>query len=615
MQNLPIWRMNVPAAIFVLALHHWQHKLQIMRKISLRWLSKPKQQTPDLDHPKTDNSIFLQRLRLGSGLTLMIYVMLHYINHSLGNISINAMNYMLDWQILVWQSFPGSLLLYGALLTHIVLILWKLVARKTFRLPVWEWIQIILGLLIPYFILTHIIAMRSPVRELGISVDYSLAFGMMWPGAAYAQNFLLLVTWVHGCLGLHFWLRLRSWYGENIGWLASLAVVLPTLALTGWVNAARHNFTHLQTLRIDNPDEAAAFDNTIQYIYSSIIPKIEDGNFLVLGLGMAVLIMIALYQIAQRFKKRMKIDYGNGVVVTSFPGNTILEISRQAGIPHMSVCGGRARCSTCRTLIVSGNDNLQPKTDAEVKLLDRLNADQSIRLACQAKVSGDVTVRPLVQPQDQIVTPRHSDPLGWGVERSIAIMFLDIRGFSRISEKSLPYDVVFILNSFFGEVTTAVEANNGYVDKFMGDGMMALFGLECDENEAARNAILAAIDCEKAAKNVSRILTQHLAEPIKIGIGIHVGDAVIGRIGKTSDQNSPSRLTAIGDSVNISARLEQATKEFATPLVISQKSAKLAGLSDMEKLGTNTEIIVRNISNPVKILAVDDLELLAKTLT
>ncbi len=143
----------------------------------------------------------------------------------------------------------------------------------------------------------------------------------------------------------------------------------------------------------------------------------------------------------------------------------------------MSVCGGRARCSTCRTLIVNGAENLSAQTEAEAHLLGKLNAGPDVRLACQARVRGDVAIRPLIQPQSSVNAPRSADPLGWGVEREIAVLFLDIRGFSRISEKSLPYDVVFILNSLFGEVGSGIEASNGYIDKFMGDGLMALFGL------------------------------------------------------------------------------------------------------------------------------------------
>jgi len=560
-----------------------------------------------LNSDKPGRSTLAQRLRLWSGLVLMFYVIFHFINHALGNISIEAMDAMLAWQVWIWQSLPGTLLLFGAFSTHIILVLWKLVRRKTFRLPIWEWLQIGLGLAIPYLLLTHIIAVRGPVEEIGIYIDYSLALGLMWPYAALSQGGLMLVTWLHGCIGLHFWLKMRSWYVKHFAWIAFFAALLPTLAMTGWINAARMNVIKLQLLADSDPDKVQEFSDTISFLTGTILPNVTIGNNIVLATGLAIIVLIIVYQFSLRLKKRIKVDYGEGRIITSLPGATILEISRQAGIPHMSVCGGRARCSTCRSLIIEGNENLLPKTAAESRLLDRLNAGDSIRLACQATVSGDIKLRPLVQVQGQAIAPLRNDPLGWGVEREIAILFLDIRGFSRISEKSLPYDIVFILNSFFGEVTAAIEQNAGYVDKFMGDGMMALFGLESDANNASKNAIRAAIDCEEAARNVSRILTQHLEEPIKIGIGIHVGDAIIGRIGKTSDQNTPSRLTAIGDSVNISARLEQATKEFKTALVISTKTAKLAGLDNVEEFGTKTKITVRNISRPVEILAVKEL--------
>ena len=555
-----------------------------------------------------------QRIRLYSGLILMTFVISHYINHAFGNISLELMNDAQIWRQWFWLSWPGTIALYGALIIHIVMVLWKLVLRKSLRLPMWEWVQVLLGLFIPYLLLTHILAMRGTIQGLGIHVDYTLAFGMMWPSAALAQNSLLIITWIHGCLGIHFWLRLRAWYRDYFVWLAALATLLPALALTGWVNAAKTNAIELLKLKLENPEAAANYFGTIDYIYDDLLPKVELGQTIVIYLALALIILFAIHQVILRFKKRVRIDYGDGKLVTSSPGSTILEISRQAGIPHMSVCGGRARCSTCRTMIIEGEENIEPMTDAEATLLKRFKSDQPIRLACQAVVKGDVKLRPLMQPNKQLVSQNNADSLGWGVERKIAILFLDIRGFSRISEKALPYDVVYILNSFFGEVAKAVESNNGYVDKFMGDGMMALFGLSSTKEIASRDAIKAAIDCEKATQRVSRLLEQHLSEPIKIGIGIHTGDAVIGRIGKTSDQSEPSRLTAIGDSVNVSARLEQATKELVTPLVISSHTAKLAGLENLNQYGDETEITVRNISRPVKIVAIRQIDLLEKSL-
>ena len=555
-----------------------------------------------------------QRIRLYSGLILMAFVISHYVNHAFGNISLDFMNEAQIWRQWFWLSWPGTIALYGALIIHIVMVLWKLVLRKSLRLPMWEWVQVLLGLFIPYLLLTHILAMRGTIQGLGIQVDYALAFGMIWPGAALAQNSLLIITWIHGCLGIHFWLRLRQWYLNSFVWLASLATLLPALALTGWVNAAKSNVIELQRMKFENPEAAANFFGTIDYIYDDLIPKVELGQSIIIFIALVLIVIIAVHQIILRSKKRARIDYGEGKIVTSNPGSTILEISRQAGIPHMSVCGGRARCSTCRTLILEGEENIEPMTEAEATLMKRFKSDQPIRLACQAVVKGDVKLRPLMQPNKQLISQNSADSLGWGVERKIAILFLDIRGFSRISEKALPYDVVYILNSFFGEVTKSVESNNGYVDKFMGDGMMALFGLSSTKEIASRDAIKAAIDCEKATLHVSRLLEQQLSEPIKIGIGIHTGDAVIGRIGKTSDQSEPSRLTAIGDSVNVSARLEQATKELVTPLVISSHTAKLAGLENLNQYGDKSKITVRNISRPVEIVAIRHLDTLEMSL-
>ncbi len=564
------------------------------------------------DQPRPGSGSITQKLRLWSGLVLMVYAILHFTNHALGNISLESMEQMKSFNHWVWNSWAGSILLYGSFITHIALIAWKLLLRKTLRMPAWEWMQIILGLLIPYLLLTHIIAMRGTTQMLGIHMSYNLAFLMMWKGVALKQSLLLLIVWIHGCVGIHFWLRLRQWYIEHLGWLATIATLIPALALTGWINGARMNLARLDTL---SAEEVENYFATVQFIYSEILPKINTGKSVLIALGVSLVVGLVVQQVSQRLRKRIKINYGDNKIVTSFPGKTILEISRSAGIGHIAVCGGRARCSTCRTLIIAGGENLQPVTPAESVLLKRLNAEGSIRLACQAKVNGNIKIRPLVQPQDQQNAPTTDDQLGWGVERPIAILFLDIRGFSKISEKSLPYDVVFILNSFFGEISSAVEAHHGYVDKFMGDGMMALFGLADSETEASRNALLSAIACVKSTATASRILTQHLDEPIKIGIGVHTGDAVIGKIGRASNSETSTRLTAIGDSVNVSSRLEQATKEFGVPLVISTHTAIKAGLSDLEQYGLKTEIIVHNISRPVEILAVENLSKLEEALS
>ena len=251
---------------------------------------------------------------------------------------------------------------------------------------------------------------------------------------------------------------------------------------------------------------------------------------------------------------------------------------------------------------------LSPPTDAENQLLAKFNAGEHIRLACQCRVTGDITVRPMIPAKDGVTAPRRADPLGWGMERELAVMFVDVRGFSRISEGSLPYDVVYILNSLFDEVGAAIEGSNGYIDKFMGDGIMALFGLARPPGEACKDALRGGLAAHAAAARASLALEQHLTEPIRIGVGIHTGQAVVGRVGKTSDQVAPSRLTAIGDTVNIAARLESATKELACGLVVSLQTIDRAEISIPDHIGETSKISVHNISEPVDVVAIHDLE-------
>ncbi len=110
---------------------------------------------------QTGKGPLAQRLRLWSGIVLMGYVTFHYINHALGHISLGAMEAMLEVQAVVTGSIAGMILLYGALLVHVVLALGKLVNMRTWRKPRWEWAQIALGLAIPWFLFSHLTYTRG----------------------------------------------------------------------------------------------------------------------------------------------------------------------------------------------------------------------------------------------------------------------------------------------------------------------------------------------------------------------------------------------------------------------------------------------------------------------
>lgn len=250
-------------------------------------------------------------------------------------------------------------------------------------------------------------------------------------------------------------------------------------------------------------------------------------------------------------------------------GTTILNASLRSNIAHAHACGGHARCSTCRVLVYEGLTNCAPRTPAEQKLANRLHFSPPIRLACQTQVLGDVSLRRLVLDAEDIELTsqiRASTLSGAvGQEKKLAILFSDIRGFTTFSEKQLPYDVVHVLNRYFYDVGQAIANNGGYIDNYMGDGVMVLFGVD-DPDNAALRAVKAGLEMLKCVEDLNPYMRQVYNNPLAIGIGIHYGEAVVGLIGATNKKKE----TAIGDAVNLASRIESATKQVGASLLISE---------------------------------------------
>jgi hypothetical protein len=177
--------------------------------------------------------------RLVSGLILFSFALTHFLNHALGLVDLDTMEAVQSVRRAIWRSPPGTVLLYGAFAVHITLGLWRLVRRATWRMPMWEAIQIGLGLLIPVWLIQHVIATRGMNLARGFDDTYSHELRILWPAVAMSQSALLLIVWVHATIGLHHWLRIRSWYRAVAPWLLGLAIVIPVLALAGWIEAAR----------------------------------------------------------------------------------------------------------------------------------------------------------------------------------------------------------------------------------------------------------------------------------------------------------------------------------------------------------------------------------------
>lgn len=538
----------------------------------------------------------LVKLRLVSGLVLVGYLTTHFTNHALGLVSLDAMNRGLWWFLLLWRSAPGTLLLYGALVVHVGLAFWSLYRRRHLRMPAWESWQLGLGLVIPPLLVDHVVGTRIAFERFDVTSSYTrvvLAIGYLNPAAGIRQTVVLLLAWTHACIGLHFWLRFRPWYSRVAAPLFGVAVLLPTLALLGFYEAA-HEVARLAA----TPGWVEA---TLAANHAPSRPQgmaLAHTREVLAATYAAVLVLVLLARAARIFITRraasIRVRYPDGRVVIAPRRFTLLEVSRFAGIPHASVCGGRGRCSTCRVRVIEGRDALPPPSPGEARVLQRIGAGASVRLACQTRPTGDVAVVPLVP----VGGARSS--IGQGREQEIAVLFADLRNFTTLAEHKLPYDVVFFLNRYFEAVATAIKSAGGIANQFTGDGVMALFGVDTDGRDGSRRAVAAAQAMVERVEALSRDLADELPGPLRLGIGIHTGPAVVGRMGYEEN----TYLTAVGDTVHVAARLEQLTKEYRATLVISEQVGIEAGV-DLSAF-PRYELTLRNRGTMLAVRVIED---------
>jgi adenylate cyclase len=516
--------------------------------------------------------------RLSSGLVMLAYLVTHLTNHAMGLVSLAAMEATLAWVSTLWSLPPLQLLLYGSFAVHFTLGLVGLWQRRTLRLPPIELLRIALGFAIPILLLRHVIAAR-PARVL-FGTDLAHYSYFLWvyfvrsPASGLQQLTVLVMAWAHGMVGVHFWLKFRPWY-RRIGAAPVLfAVIVPIAALLGTFEAGRSVAalatrpgwiaTQLGPRALPTPAAQHSLDTIVQI-----------GTWLLLAAPIGLLLARSARGFFSSRRGLIRISYPDRRYVDVAAGTSVLEASRLGGIPHSSICGGRGRCSTCRVRVrVTGPGALDPPSDSEARVLRHIRAIPNVRLACQLRSTCDIEVTPLLPPLAAAEDGRQPIDIALGTERIVAILFVDIRGFTGLAERRLPYDVVFILNRYFATAGRAVETAGGRIDKFIGDGMMALFGVDGSAEHGCRNALVAARLLSDSLREFNAALAADIGEPLRIGIGLHVGSVIIGEIGYRASR----QMTAIGDAVNIASRLEVMAKAADVELVLSEDTANRAGV-------------------------------------
>jgi adenylate cyclase len=508
------------------------------------------------------------------------------------------------WFLALWRNPLGTVVLYAALLTHFGLALYAIYERRTLRLPFPELLRLALGASIPFLLAGHVIGTRIAHEWFGAEDSYARMVLIYWqarPELGLKQTIMLLIAWTHGMLGLHYWLRLRSWYPRASPWLFAAGLLLPVVALLGFADAGQ-TLTRLAAdpawlarmqarWRAPVGEQRAALEQVSNITWWTLAALI----------GGVFVARAARNVWERRTRGVVRVTHADLRTSISVPvGTTVLESSRIAGVPHASVCGGRGRCSTCRIEVVRGLDRIPAASEDEQRVLRRIRAGADVRLACQLRPTYDVSVLRLLAPT---VSPAHTlapvTPVA-GDEQDIAVFFADLRRFTRLAERKLPYDVVFFLNRYFEAVGQSIEASGGITNQFTGDGVMALFGVGAGAAEGSRRALMAAREVVDAVARLSESLAAELDGPLRIGIGIHVGPAVVGRMGF----GEAMYLTAVGDTVHVASRFQDLTKDYDCQLVISEQVATLAHVD--VSLFPRHEIEVRNRTAALAIRVIED---------
>ena len=509
-------------------------------------------------------------LRLASGLVLFTYLMLHLACHAFGLVSLDAAETALRATVAIWHSAVGTTLLYGAAAVHVGLALLAIYDRRTLRMAPEQALRIVLGLTMPIVLIGHFVATRYAFEHFGLPAQYQRVVASLWATDGQGRQLALLAPgWLHGCLGLKFAFGSRRLWQRMRFVLFGSALLLPVLAGLGFLAMGRELAEH--------GDVAAIFHASMTASRGQALGAMRDA---VLA-GYASLIgLIAIARIGRSVSERRR----NAVIRIAYPGRnavvprgwTVLEASRSHGIAHRATCGGRARCTTCRVRVMRGEANCPPPDIDEHRALERINADGSIRLACQLRPTGDVSVRPLLAVEH--TWWRAPPPPRPTTERELAVLGVGVRfGSARGVETGSAHDTIYALDRFNAVVGTAIDSTGGLPCRRTGESWMALFGLDASTiREACLDALVAATRIEERMIVLAERLSRELGLAADFSINVHVGPVVAGMVGEGEARS----LSAVGDAIRASERLQAYALRHRARFVISKAAVAGAGILD-----------------------------------
>ena len=505
-------------------------------------------------------------LRLASGLVLFTYITAHLINHALGLVSLKTAEAALEFAVEVWSSPLGTVLLYGAFAIHFVLALWSVYERRTFRLPPLELLRIALGFTLPIMLIGHAANTRLAWELFGMPSDYARVVATLWfTDTQGMQLGVMAPGWVHGCLGLHFLLNRRPLYRKLRYVLFAFALLIPVFSGLGFIAMARE-------LSASTAAAAAVSDYLGPEHAAERLALAQWRNGLLLGyFGLigAIFVARAVRNALERGRRHL--------VTISYPGRTVrvprgwsvLEASRSFHLPHASMCGGRARCSTCRVQVTAGLDHCPPPEADEAATLARIGAPDGVRLACQLRPAGDVDVVPLLAAGAAAVRGAREAP----VERDVALLCVDWRNRAAFARAHLPQDVVYASRLFAELVANGARTSGGTEADFAGASATIVYGLATPLRAACDAALAGGRSMEIALDDLAGRIGREFGARPDFAVSLHAGPAAVGHVGLLEGR----RLIATGRAIDVIERVRGYAAAHRGKVAVTQDLLRVAG--------------------------------------
>ena len=379
-------------------------------------------------------------------MVILTYTATHFLNHALGLVSLAALEEGRRIFLLFWRNSVVQFLFPLALFVHAQSAIWRLMFRQSWRFSRRDKIKIFTGLAIPLLLLMHLAGTRMQWWVYGYNDTYAYYLHLnLQDGGIYFVIVMALLVWLHGYYGVTAILDLKAWFARYRTAFSVAYASIPVLGLSGIIAAANQ----VSRLAAD-----AEWTKRVYLHHGGQPQQVFESKLLFYFalLGLFVLLIVSLYAVRLvllRHKKRranILVQYADGPEVKIHTGTTLLEASLMHNIEHAHVCGGNGRCSTCRVRVLSGAENLSAPESIEKNLLTKIGAESDVRLACQARVRGDVRIAQLIGAGHAASTVLNRKPEANGMEREVVVFYSDLRGFTAYPESRLPYDVVNVLN-------------------------------------------------------------------------------------------------------------------------------------------------------------------------